>query len=72
MATVAASTEKLAELKAEEAQATAEVAPPAGTTEEAPAAEAAAPSEDAAMTDEEKKDKVLRAVRQSMSPLAAP
>ena len=65
MATVAASTEKLAEPTAEGVQTTsAEVAQPAAA-ETAPEPEASSSSGDAKLSEEEEKDKALRAVRQS-------
>ena len=67
MATVAASTEKVTELKPEEAQTTPEVAQPAATTEQVP--EAGPSTGDVEMTDDEKKDKALRAIRQSTLPV---
>ena len=72
MATVAVSTEKLAEIKAEEAQpesAAPEVVPAtqeiAKDAPEASTSSADAPG-DVTMSDEDEKDKALRAVRQGM------
>lgn len=69
MATVAASTEKLAEIKADEAQPAPTTAAPAaeGTSTSTAAPAAADAAGDVAMTDEEEKDRALRAVRQSTS-----
>ena len=70
MATVAASTEKLAELKAEESAAVAEVAPAsedAAVPEASKSTDADAPG-DVAMADDDESDKKLRATRQSTSP----